>query len=278
MSKKLLILFSLFCFSFMPWHLGKDKEQFVEIRGKKQYYVIKGTGEPLVVFITGLGPTMDDFSGLQNRIAKKTKTLCYNRAGVGKSESYNNERSLENISAELKELLDKVGIDKSVILVGHSRGGLILRYFIDKYPGKVCGAVLIDPALPELKPMRRALRTTEEKIEFDKYYNSFITDSTKYSAIIRNEFRNFYTTDSVSVANKGFINTIPTTIIGSVKATKDKYGKEDNTIKTELFNDYVKKFPQIKLVLTNKSGHFIHDEEPKLISDEILLVIKKIKG
>lgn len=278
MTKRILILLSLFCFSFIPWQMGKDKEQFIEIRGKKQYYLVKGTGEPVVVFITGLGPTMEDLFGLQNTIAKTTKTFCYDRAGVGKSESYNNERNLENISTELKELLDKVGIDKPVILVGHSRGGSITRYFIDKYPDRVCGAILIDPALPELKPKRRSLRTAEEKIEFDNYYNSFSTDSTKYSAIIRNEFRNFYTTDSSSVANKGFPKTIPTTIIGSIKTTKDKYSEEDNVIKTEIFNEYVKKFPHIKLVLTNKSGHFIHDEEPKLISDEILLLIKKIKG
>lgn len=29
------------------------------IRGKKQYFS-KGNGEPVIVFITGLGPTMDD--------------------------------------------------------------------------------------------------------------------------------------------------------------------------------------------------------------------------
>lgn len=277
MIARTLILLSLFCLSFMPWRLGKDKEQFVEIRGKKQFYLSKGLGEPVVVFVTGLGPTMDDLSGLQNTIAKTTKTFCYNRAGIGRSESYNNERSLENISAELKELLDKVGIDKPIVLVGHSRGGLIVRFFTDKYPDRVCGAVLIDPALPELKPKRRALRTEAEKIEFDKYYNSFSTDSTKYSAIIRNEFRNFYASDSSSVANKGFSATHPVTIIGSIKTTKDKYSKEDNIIKTEIFNDYIKKFPHIKLILTNKSGHFIYDEEPKLISDEILLLITKIK-
>ena len=262
----------------MPWHLGKDKEQFVEIRGKKQFYLSKGLGEPVVVFVTGLGPTMDDLSGLQNTIAKTTKTFCYNRAGTGRSESYNNERNLENISKELKALLDKVGIDKPVVLVGHSRGGLIVRYFIDKYPDKALGAILIDPALPELKSKRRTLRTAEEKIEFDKYYNSFSTDSTKYSAIIRNEFRNFYASDSSSVANKGFPKTIPLTIIGSIKTTKDKYSKEDNAIKTDIFNEYLKMAPHIKLVLTDKSGHFIHDEEPKLVTDEILLMLKKIKG
>ncbi len=251
-----------------------DSLQFVEIRGKKQYYVNKGEGNPVVVFVSGLGPTMDDFFEIQNKISKTTQTFCYDRAGVGKSEPFNNDRSLENISSELKELLEKVKISKPFILVGHSRGGLIARFFANKYPDKICGLILIDPALPEHRSMKRSQRTDKEKVEFDAFYNSFCTDSIKYSATIRSEFN---AADSASISGKNFPSNIPITILASNKITKDKYSKADTKIKVDLLNAYLKTAPQIKLILTNKSGHFIHEDEPKLVVKEILLMINKIK-
>jgi pimeloyl-ACP methyl ester carboxylesterase len=129
-----LITIFISAISFGQTNKKSDSLQFLEIRGKKQYYVNKGDGNPVVVFVSGLGPTMDDFFEIQNKISKTTQTFCYDRAGVGKSESFNNDRSLENISSELKELLEKVGISKPFILVGHSRGGLIARFFCKQIP------------------------------------------------------------------------------------------------------------------------------------------------
>jgi pimeloyl-ACP methyl ester carboxylesterase len=271
MIKFTIVLFSLVCFSFK--FLLSDKEKFVEIKGKKQYYQSKGVGSPAVIFVSGLGPTMDDFFRIQNKIAKTAQVLCYDRAGIGKSEPLNNVRTLENISDELKELLDKLGLDKPCVLVGHSRGGLIVRYFANKYPERVCGLILIDPAIPEYKWKKRMLRTEKEKIEFDKYYNSFCADSTKYSATIRSEFG---APDSASISGKNFPLNIPITILASNKCTKDKYSKEESEIKVDLLKNYLIVAPQIKLIFTNKSGHFIHEEEPGLVIDEILLMLKKL--
>jgi pimeloyl-ACP methyl ester carboxylesterase len=277
MKKYLLILVSLLCFSFLDKQTNTDKEQFVEIRGKKQFYLSKGTANPVVVFVTGLGPTMDDFQEVQTKISKYAKTICYDRAGIGKSESFNNERNLENISFELKELVEKIGLDKPFVLVGHSRGGLIARYFVNKYPEKVCGLILIDPAIPEHKWKKRELRTETEKVEFDNFYNSFCTDSVNYTATIRNEFKNTFTTDSGLVAGKGFPLNIPITLIGSNKVSKDKYSKKENELKVDFLKSYLKINPQIKLILTNKSGHFIHDDEPKLVVKEIVSILNKLK-
>lgn len=277
MTRYIIILFGLICvFSCTDKQTDSDKEQCVEVNGKKQFYLAKGTGDPAVVFITGLGPTMDDFQEVQLKVSSHAKTICYDRAGIGKSESFNNERNLENISLELKELIDKIGLYKPFILVGHSRGGLIARYFVSKYPEKVCGLILIDPAIPELMWLKRELRADTEKIEFDNYYNSFCTD-TQYTATIRNEFKNTFTTDSSAVSGKGFPLNIPITLIGSSKISEDKYSKEETEIKVELLNSYLKINPQIKLILTDKSGHYIYDTEPELVINEIVTMLNKVK-
>lgn len=272
MSRLIVITLSLISLAFL-----KDKTAFVEISGKKIYYVEKGTGKPTVVFVTGLGVPMDDFSKIQTQIAKRCRTISYDRAGIGKSETIENERNLGNISIELDSVLTKTGLDNSLILVGHSRGGLIARYFANQHPDKVSGLILIDPAIPELKWRKRALRTDTEKIQFDNFYKAFYSDSAEFSATIKSEFKNFYTTDSASLVGNDFPQTIPITIIASNKTTKEKYSKEETAIKVELLNAYVKSAPHIKLMLTAKSGHFIHAEEPNLVIDAITTMADKLK-
>lgn len=270
-----IIIFSLICFSFID-KPNNGKQQFVEIRGKKQYYLSKGNGEPVIVFVSGLGPTMDDFAGIQNKLSKNNRVICYDRAGIGNSESYNNERNLENISSELKELVDAIGLNKPFLLVGHSRGALIARYFVNKHPDKVKGLVLIDPAIPEHKWLKRQLRTEPEKKEFDKYYESFYTDSMNYTKTIRNEFLNTFKNDSADVAGKGFPLSIPITLIASNKISNIKYNAEEVKIKEELIKSYLKINPNIKLIFTNKAGHFIHDDQPKLVIGEINAILAEV--
>lgn len=271
-----LIIFSFICFSFIV-KPNNDKQKFVEIRGKKQYYLSKGNGEPAIVFITGLGPTMDDFEAIQNKLSKTNRVICYDRAGIGNSESYNNERTLANISSELKELLDAIGLNKPFLVVGHSRGGLIARYFADKYADKVKGLVLIDPAIPEHNWLKRQLRTEIEKIEFDKYYESFCTDSINYTKTIRNEFLNTFKNDSADVSGKGFPLSIPITLIASNKITDIKYNAEEVKIKVELVKSYLKINPNIKLIFTDNAGHFIHDDQPELVTREITTILAKLR-
>ena len=277
MTRRTLIILSLISFSFVEFGRDNGNADFVEVNGKKLYYIDKGVGNPTIVLITGLGVAMDDFSELQTKLSKTYRTISYDRAGIGQSEVIDNERDLENMSTELNSVLSKIGINKPVVLVGHSRGGLLVRYFVNKYPDKVSGLILIDPAIPELKSRKRALRTDEEKTQFDNFYKAFYSDTVKFSQTIKSEFKNFYTTDSTLLVGKNFPTTIPITIIASNKTTKEKYSKEDIAIKVELLKDYIKTASQINLVFTHKSGHFIYSDQPKLVIKEITAMADKLK-
>ena len=43
-------------------------------------------------------------------------------------------------------MVEKEGIEPPYVLVGHSLGGFICRYFVDSYPGEVKGLLLLDTA------------------------------------------------------------------------------------------------------------------------------------
>lgn len=275
--KYALLLLTLLCFSFID-KPKCHKPTFVTLQGKKQYYLSKGNGAPVIVLVSGLGPTMDDFSVIQNALSKTYRTICYDRAGIGQSEPLNPERTLETTSAELYELTQAIGLNVPFVLVGHSRGALIARYFAHRYPTTVCGLVLIDPAIPELKWLKRQLRTAAEQPAFDAYYESFCSDSVRYSPTIRNEFKNTFYNDSAALAGIGFPATIPVTLIASTKPSKEKYSVAEVKLKTDLIEGYLKLHPKLKVVFTDKAGHFIHDEQPQLVTREIKLLITGLKS
>ncbi|HTA63571.1 MAG TPA: hypothetical protein VK835_13995 [Bacteroidia bacterium] len=65
-----------FCFLQPTLYLSKNEDgHFVEIRGKKQFVVVEGKGNPTVVFLAGKGRTLDDFIPVFNKIKKALKYL-----------------------------------------------------------------------------------------------------------------------------------------------------------------------------------------------------------
>src|SRR5689334_7507329 len=100
MTRLVLITIALISVSFSNARFHNEGDTFIELNGKKQYYIDKGKGAPTVVFITGLGVAMSNFAQLQEEISKTSRTICYDRAGIGKSEALDNERTLENMCAE----------------------------------------------------------------------------------------------------------------------------------------------------------------------------------
>ncbi|HTA84507.1 MAG TPA: alpha/beta hydrolase [Bacteroidia bacterium] len=278
-QKRILILLAVsvaLIMGFSTPNTGDGK--FIEIQGKKEYVVDKGIGEPVVVFISGLGDDLSSFSEVQKNISKLTRTISYDRAGIGKSESLGNARSIDNISNELNELLTKLDSNQHFILVGHSRAGLIMRYFTNKYPEKVAGMVFIDPTSIEILNKKRAVRTDVDRMKYDSINKSTYSDTLNFSKTIRNEYYNFYTTDTILVKGKDIPNNIPVTILASRKYNNEKYNKEDIDLKLELYNSWVKKAPQIKLIVTEKSGHAIQVDEPKLVIKEITSMYNNLKS
>lgn len=273
--KRLLPVFILiFLYSFIP----TDNGPVIKLNGKKLYYSILGDGKPAIVFLTGMGVPMQDMAPLQERISLITRTLCYDRAGIGRSEAMDNDRSIQTLSTELKDVLEKTGFTPTFIIVAHSRGAQVARYFANKYPDKVKGLILIDPSLPEIKSTQRALRTKEENAKADSaFYVDFTIEST-IPAVIKNEMGHYPKADSSLMDTIPLPKNIPVTILASVKPTEGKYGEQDIAIKAIRLKELTATAPQTKLVLTEKSGHFIYEDEPGLVTNEIASMIKVLRS
>jgi pimeloyl-ACP methyl ester carboxylesterase len=129
-------------------------------RGCNLYFFEAGEGQPAVVFESGIGATHLSWRGIQDEILTLTRTVSYDRAGLGWSSPTRAPRVPGVLARELHQMLDAAGIEPPYVLVGHSFGGLVVRRFALLYPREVAGVVLVDPMRPEewppLNPSRQA--------------------------------------------------------------------------------------------------------------------------
>jgi pimeloyl-ACP methyl ester carboxylesterase len=118
----------------------------IDVGGYRLAARVKGSGNPSVVFETGFTGGILPYWQLQDRIAEHTRTLVYERAGLGRSDPGPQPRTAEQMARDLHSLLAALDIRPPVVLVGHSAGGLFMRVFAHDYPAEVAAVVFIDPA------------------------------------------------------------------------------------------------------------------------------------
>jgi pimeloyl-ACP methyl ester carboxylesterase len=120
--------------------------RYYEVAGRRLLLHRSGSGSPAVVFLSGGGAVGLDYFNVQERAARLTTSVIYDRAGTGWSDRVELPRSSAEVTDELRELLRTAGVPAPYLLVGHSLGGFYARHYAHRFPGEVAGLVLLDPA------------------------------------------------------------------------------------------------------------------------------------
>jgi pimeloyl-ACP methyl ester carboxylesterase len=118
--------------------------QMIDIGGFRLHALLQGEGTPTVLLESGLGGFALQYAHIQPAVAAFTRVLAYDRAGQGWSDASPNPRTPANLTGELKALLGKLDLQPPYILVGHSFGGLLARFYAGFHPEEVAGVVLVD--------------------------------------------------------------------------------------------------------------------------------------
>ena len=119
--------------------------RLVDIGGRRLHLLEMGTRSPTVVIVPALAESVLGWIRIQRALADDMRVALYDRAGIGWSEEPpRGPRPFSAMADELHDLLKAAEIPGPYLLVGHSIGGIVSRQLTSRYPGEVCGLVLVD--------------------------------------------------------------------------------------------------------------------------------------
>lgn len=238
---------------------------FNESRRLFNKYQRKNT--PSVIFIAGLGDSHETWKKIQDRISDETSTLSYDRAGIGRSQDVAFPRTCCDLVEELSELLQELDVEKPYILVGHSFGGLVARLYTSLYPLDICGLVLVDAA-PEYKELAYEKALPENLLAGNReYFENPMLNSEKIDKIQSYK----------QIVEHSRQSDIPLSIITRGLPDNGEGGwpsQEILEIEQSLQAEFQLLSTSSKFRIAIHSGHYIHHDEPDIVIEEILLMLK----
>jgi pimeloyl-ACP methyl ester carboxylesterase len=141
--------------------MHRPRGRFIDVGGFPQHVIETGAGDapgtsPVVV-LHGAGSNLEDMRlALGERLGAHRRVIFVDRPGLGFSARKAGDGSSPSDQAVvLRDVLDKLGVDRAIVL-GHSWGGTLALTFALDFPQRVAGLVLVAPAThPGLWPMKR---------------------------------------------------------------------------------------------------------------------------
>ena len=116
----------------------------IEVNGYHMEYRLFGSGERLIVVMTGMGGSFEEWVSLSEQLSESYQVLLYHRSGYGESEINMRSSRTSSHLLECTELLDALQLEQPIILVGHSYGGLCAQHMAKLILDRVVGVVLVD--------------------------------------------------------------------------------------------------------------------------------------
>jgi pimeloyl-ACP methyl ester carboxylesterase len=98
-----------------------------------------------VILEAGASSFAIDWTLVQREVSRTSRTCAYDRAGMGWSDPTTPSNRASS-AVDLHALLQKAGERGPYVLVGASRGGLLVRSYLLEYPDDVAGFVFVDPS------------------------------------------------------------------------------------------------------------------------------------
>lgn len=267
--------------------IEKPIGQLVEVEGKKLNVYTAGKGKKTLVFLAGLATNAPvlDFKALYSKLEDDYRIVVVERLGYGYSDDGNDDRSLDRQVEQTRKALKAAKISGPYVLVPHSIAGLETIHWANHYPEEVEAIIGLDMTMPHREvsdhmdllfqtfQLGGMLGLARLPIFFDENSSPAIksgalNDQEKaiFKALfhrrsitqaVMNEVKN--RKKNVETINKEPVPQIPTLIFAAVQ----KGGEAP-----KLEKEFVAQNAQAKLV-TLEGSHYIHDDKPEEIAQQI---------
>lgn len=107
------------------------------------HFQIQGQGEPALVFIHGWSADLSYWDNQQARFEGKFTVVTLDLAGHGDSSIERKDWTVEAYSRDVEAVVKNLDLD-SVILIGHSLGGLVIIEAACRMPDRIKGLIGVD--------------------------------------------------------------------------------------------------------------------------------------
>ncbi len=284
---KTIYIVAFVLLTFVSGVTANDKKTISEFNGRidvggyELYYVSFGEGSPTVIMDSALGDcgSSSSWRGIQKKIAEQTRVLCYDRAGMCKSDlPLKTPRTTQDMVKDLHTLLVKTNIAGPYVYVAHSISGLNARLFANQYPKDVVGMVLVDVSHPDQNSRSLAALPPESPKE------SYLLKDYRYNELSNepkgSKFEFFDWKSSTSQVNAtGSLGNIPLVVLTAKSGfwvppvCVESIRKEWLQMQKEL----VKLSSNSTHIITENSSHYINVDEPELVIDAIQNVLTQVQ-
>jgi pimeloyl-ACP methyl ester carboxylesterase len=254
--------------------------QLVDVGGYRLDVVRAGHGSPVVVFETGLGDSLEDWTKIWPAIAKTTTVLVYSRAGLGRSDQPTNptDRSARREVGELHSLLRRLGLQPPYVLVPRSYGSILSRLYVSTWPNEVAGLVIVD-GTHEQQVKRWGEIDSTYPGAFRVFFDSVLKTLPAASAEAGE------TRETVRIQAMGMVEglmplpDIPIAVLTSMKSDPEAQyvngTPRGHEVWRALHDEWFRRSRNGLHIETTHSGHAIQDDEPQLVIDAIHFVIDR---
>lgn len=276
------------------------------VQGRLMHIHCRGSGSPTVIVEQGIGGPSIDWNEINDQMARITRVCDYDRAGMGYSEPAYKPTLSTDVARNLHELLRKAKIDEDLLFVAWSAGGLYAREYYRQFPERVKGMVLVDstheqttqrmPLAPSnqenldnlmrqyylaqfgwlrlsgaKQPYARAPLSSEDKERILAFFLKSHTYRTLVDEGVGLEL------DMAKGMAPPRLGDLPLIVLAE-GAPRDSYMIENLAKWHELQRELADLSTQGRLLIAEKSAHFIHRTEPELILNSVTQVIESIRA
>jgi pimeloyl-ACP methyl ester carboxylesterase len=233
----------------------KSLNRYVDVGGYKLYLKQYGinNSDTILFFESGYGNDTQ-WDAVMKKFINKYNNYSYLRAGYSPSDNGTKPRNISQIETELEKLIDSIGVNKKLIMIGHSFGGFIIRDYAIKNSNRIVGLVFVDPVHEEFSFGTLTQHQIDSICDLTpgaaSDENRCMLDNNRYASQLPN------------------LPDYPTIIITSMKNDKNC----DSECHQEWYNAHHKLINGLtyyKHITTTNSGHFIQHEEPQLVVNAI---------
>jgi pimeloyl-ACP methyl ester carboxylesterase len=207
------------------------------------------------------------------QVSAMSRTLVYDRAGLGGSTPGPEPRTSEQIVTELRTLLAAIAFEPPYIVVGHSIAGVHMRVFASRFPEEIAGLVFVDASHEHY--------FTEWQARFPEIFAGWQRENDSRLAAFPGALAEWKGMQALLPAF-GMpvpLPDVPAAVLTGLRLDPPSgiYTAEFNTAANEWWFDahemLTGSLPRGTHVASDRSGHYIHHDEPELVIEAIRQVL-----